>query len=247
MEFSHHELDHEKLIAYQKGVDFVGFIDYLLSNIESNASVIDHLNRSSESFVLNIANGNSHRHNQERLRYFDVAYGSALESSACLDVILIKDLSAEKQVQRGKESLVECVGLLLALRSSQSPKVEEETEPYNASSSDISVGIVYFAHERLDVYQVALEFVKWVHINVVANQIKARLVTSLDKLSTSFVLNIAEGNGRFSVLDHTRFLDIAQESAVKSSAYLDVLAARKALSPTVIGEGKQLLEEVSQC
>jgi len=34
---------------------------------------------------------------------------------------------------------------------------------------------------------------------------------------TSVVLNVAEGNGRYSELDHRRFLEVAAASAVKAA------------------------------
>ena len=232
MDSSEHELGHERLLAYRKGVKFIRFAGDLLSSNESRAAVVDHLNRSSQSCVFNVAIGNSRRHTKDRLRCFDVAYGSALESSACLDIISIETNAPAKQIQMGKELLVECVGLLLALRKSQTNRVEENRGLYNLDSAKQSGGKVFFAHERLDVYRVSLEFVEWVQRNVFTKPIKARFVTGLDRLSTSLALNIAERNGRFSVLDHSRFLDIAQDSAVKASAYLDVLAARGMMTLT---------------
>ena len=50
----------------------------------------------------------------------------------------------------------------------------------------------------------------------------------VDKTATSVVLNVAEGNGRYSELDHRRFLEVAATLAVKAAAYLD-LYQRQAL------------------
>jgi four helix bundle protein len=38
-------------------------------------------------------------------------------------------------------------------------------------------------------------------------------------------LNIAEGNGRFSQLDHGKFLSVAEEAGTKLAAYLDLIAS----------------------
>jgi len=49
----------------------------------------------------------------------------------------------------------------------------------------------------------------------------------LDRASTSIPLNIAEGNGKFSVKDRARFLEMARGSTLECAACLDVLVARK--------------------
>src|SRR5262245_27356452 len=47
------------------------------------------------------------------------------------------------------------------------------------------------------------------------------LCWELDK-AAQLVLNVAEGHGRYSQLDHRRSLEIAANSAVKATAYLDL-------------------------
>ncbi|MGA2867259.1 MAG: four helix bundle protein, partial [Verrucomicrobiota bacterium] len=48
----------------------------------------------------------------------------------------------------------------------------------------------------------------------------------LDRASTSSVLNLAEGNGKFTSPDRGRFLDIWRGSALECAAALDVLVPR---------------------
>src|SRR5262249_20900868 len=66
----------------------------------------------------------------------------------------------------------------------------------------------------------------------------------LDRASTSIPLNIAEGNGKFSIKDRARYLQMAHGSALECAACLDVLVARKAKEHADIQEGKGLLVEV---
>ena len=79
-----------------------------------------------------------------------------------------------------------------------------------------------FHHETLDVYRVGLEFMRWISSLPGVEKLCDRTNRQLDNAATSLLLNIAEGNGRYSELDHRRFLDVAAASAVKSAAYLDL-------------------------
>ena len=71
-----------------------------------------------------------------------------------------------------------------------------------------------------------------------------RLDRQVDKAATSVVLNIAEGNGRYPEGDRRRFLDIAEASAVKAAAYLDLCVHNAELDPGQRGCGVQLLGRI---
>jgi four helix bundle protein len=66
----------------------------------------------------------------------------------------------------------------------------------------------------------------------------------LDRASSSIVLNIAEGNGKYSRPDRCRFFDTAHGSALECAAGLDVLVARKRLRPEQIRPGKERLQRM---
>ncbi|MGC2351879.1 MAG: four helix bundle protein [Candidatus Udaeobacter sp.] len=102
----------------------------------------------------------------------------------------------------------------------------------------------YFDHERLDVYQESIAFCGWVGdlLNEVAG--KAAAKDHLDRASTSLPLNIAEGNGKFSDADRSRFLEIARGSALECAACLDVLAVRKFVSAERITPAKEQLVRI---
>ena len=101
-----------------------------------------------------------------------------------------------------------------------------------------------FDHEKLRAYQEALKFAAWCEPVISALPAKLAARDQLDRASTSVVLNIAEGNGKRSSVDRCRYLDIARGSAVECAACLDILVARKALTPAVADEGKLLLHGV---
>jgi four helix bundle protein len=66
----------------------------------------------------------------------------------------------------------------------------------------------------------------------------------LDRASTSIVLNIAEGNGKYLLKDRCRFFDIAHGSAVECAAGLDILVAKAKLTPDQIRPGKESLQRI---
>jgi four helix bundle protein len=127
----------------------------------------------------------------------------------------------------------------VGLRDTQKGLVQEEAEGYT-SNGHPSRGF-YFAHERLDVYQVGLSLVKWLDALAKRDEVRTSYSKKLDRESTSVVLNVAEGNGRFSYLDHRRFVDIAYTSAMKVAASLDMLVARRLVPEQDILEGKGFL------
>ena len=75
-------------------------------------------------------------------------------------------------------------------------------------------------------------------------KLSTRLYRQIDEGVTSIILNIAEGNGRYSELNHRRFLDIADASAVKVAAYLDLGITKGTLSKEECSQGKDLLERI---
>src|SRR6266496_412817 len=97
----------------------------------------------------------------------------------------------------------------------------------------------YFDHERLDVYQESIAFCGWVGDLLSDITGKAAAKDQLDRASTSLPLNIAEGNGKFSDADRSRFLEIARGSALECAACLDVLVVRKLISTEQIVPAKE--------
>lgn len=101
-----------------------------------------------------------------------------------------------------------------------------------------------FAHEKLAAYQRSIEFVAWTQSVIESLPAKASARDQLDRASTSVPLNIAEGNGKFSVKDRARYLQTAFGSSLECAACLDVLAARKMIKSTVAEEGKSIVEQM---
>jgi four helix bundle protein len=98
-----------------------------------------------------------------------------------------------------------------------------------------------FDHEKLRVYQDAVEFCGWAGKLIESTEGKFAVKNQLDRASTSIVLNIAEGNGKRSHPDRCRFLDIARGSAVECAACLDVLQTRAGVDDATVAAGKEQL------
>ena len=79
----------------------------------------------------------------------------------------------------------------------------------------------YFDHEKLDVYQAAIDLV--ILINTVVENLprgRAYLADQLQRAGSSVPLNIAEGSGEFSANEKIRFYRMAKRScAFGKSAY----------------------------
>ena len=97
-------------------------------------------------------------------------------------------------------------------------------------------------HERLDVYQVAKQFV------ILADQIvsqlpkgRAYLADQLQRVAISIPLNIAEGAGEFSKREKSRSYRIAKRSAMECAAILDVCHDLGVVAPDHALEGRQFL------
>ena len=103
-----------------------------------------------------------------------------------------------------------------------------------------------FDHERLDVYQVALDFI--VIADDTISQLprgRSHLADQLHRAATSIVLNVAEGAGKFSKPDKRRYYLSAVGSATESAAIFDVLLRLHAVSEERHREGKALLERIA--
>src|SRR5947208_15519147 len=94
-------LDHEKLDVYQMALELITWTIPLLDKVPANASVRNQLDRATTSIPLNIAEGTGKFTSADRCRFFDNARGSALESGACLDVIVAKRSAAKGDIRIG--------------------------------------------------------------------------------------------------------------------------------------------------
>jgi four helix bundle protein len=113
----------------------------------------------------------------------------------------------------------------------------------NAAGVDAR-GVVVDA-DRLDVYRVAREFDGFA-ARVLPRRGNAGLRDQLDRASSSVVLNIAEGCGRFARAEKAHFYLIARGSAMECVAVFDLALARGLVSPPAFRHGRGLLIRMIQ-
>lgn len=234
-------LHHERLHVYQRAIEFVAWADEALESVRGKASAKDHLDRASMSVPLQIAESNSKSSDGDRIHCIEIGIGSALECAACLDVICARSLLDGQRGAEGKSRLHTIVSMLYGLKKPKSDRSAEEEAPYEKAARE---GVVYFGHEKLQVYQSAIELAGWCHRVEETDAVSRRTADLLDRSSTSVALNIAEGNGRFSTRDRARFMEIATTSALRCAATIDVLAAKGSVGGELVKEGKILVCEI---
>lgn len=100
-------------------------------------------------------------------------------------------------------------------------------------------------HEKLDVYQRAIEFFALtVQILEKTPKGNAILTDQLKRASISIPLNIAEGAGKISSADKQRFYAIARGSAMECGAVFDTYKILGLIDSEVYEQGKDLLKRI---
>ncbi len=236
---------HEDLQVYGKALAFAAKASAWTSNWSKQHALVDQLYRASESLLLNLAEAARLHSGPARLQQTDYALGSSLECAACLDLAALKQLLGPAECLQEKQALCEVTRMLVGLRKAWDRcQIHEESATYGSGQSAKSTEPL-FHHERLEVYRVALAFMEWFVSQPEGNTLSHRLARQIDGAATCVVLNIAEGTGRFSVLDHHRFLQIADRAAVQAAVYLDLAVEKGLIDAAGASAGKEMLRRVS--
>lgn len=100
----------------------------------------------------------------------------------------------------------------------------------------------YLDHEKLDVYQLSIQFVVLAD-KIVENMPRGRayLVDQLRRAGSSIPLNIAEGAGEFAPTEKARFYRMAKRSATECSSILDILRHLQLIEEQLFSKARELL------
>ncbi|MDP7023788.1 MAG: four helix bundle protein [Kiritimatiellia bacterium] len=246
--------NHENLKVYQRTLTFNVKVGIWTAQWDRKHALSDQLARAAGSILENIAVASA-AYSAMKLRSLDYAIGSSLECAACLDLAGIKQLLDMKSLHTEKEELSQILPMLVGLRKSWAQSgsvVREDPAEYSTQRDGIDKAHdkdgrekPLFHHETLDVYRVSIEVATAFCSSDVVSRLPNPVFRRLDQLLTSMILNIAEGNGRFSDADQARFLGTSHESAIKLAARLDLCVTQSLLPMDTIAAWKALLQRVS--
>ncbi len=110
------QIHHEKLEVYQKAIKFLILVTSINKEVpRGNSEFKDQLKRASLSIVLNIAEGYGKYHNRDKVRFYQIAKGSAHECAAVLDCLKVVGFIEGKNYQKGKKLIYDVVCMLVRL------------------------------------------------------------------------------------------------------------------------------------
>ena len=100
-------------------------------------------------------------------------------------------------------------------------------------------------HENLDVYRCSVEFLAFA-FGIVSSLPRGagEVREQLKRAAISIGLNIAEGAGKPTAADHSRFHAIARGSAMECGALMDVCVIVANIDPARAEQGKRLLVRI---
>jgi four helix bundle protein len=131
--------DHEKLDTYRLGIAFGAWVGPILDEVQPRGrrpNVLKHLDESATSVALNIAEGNGKRSLADRVRYLEIARGSALECAACLDVLVARKRLDLEVATQGKATLVRVVSTITKLIDRHLRDAEASTSTSTSTSTN---------------------------------------------------------------------------------------------------------------
>ena len=233
---------YQKLRVYEDMIRSISFAEDIATRWDRVHAITDHFTRASEGVLVCLAEACRARSPAPRNEAVGHSMGSVLECAACFDVAVCKSLCPQGECREIKQKFCSVFRQLHGLRKSWQAKGGRQVREDHAEYGETYV----FNHERLDAYQLALD----VNRRIASLQLLDRLSRSdfrrIDQAATSIVLNIAEGNGRLSHLDHSRFIEIANRSNTKLAARIEMCAIRGAIGRDAAAELNRLLVRVDQ-
>ena len=108
-------------------------------------------------------------------------------------------------------------------------------------TEDQRVNVEIYKFQRLEVYQMALAYIKSIHTLTVKLPDRERfnLISQIERAATSVVLNIAEGSTGQSNPEQKRFIGLAIRSYLETIACLDLIDQLEYLSLSETGSVRE--------
>ncbi len=233
------KFSYQNLRVYEDMIRTISLAEEIVSGWDSVHAISDHFSRASEGSLVCLAEACRTRQTSDRIEAGGYSMGSILECAGCFDIAVCKSLCSQDNSNEVKQAFASVFRQLHALRRSwQVNEVRENSPSYGK--------VHFFNHEKLQAYELALQ----VNRDIASWHILDRLPRSefrkVDEAATSIVLNIAEGNGRFPHLDHSRFLEIANRATTKLAARLEICAIRGSITPSEAAEIIGLLVQIDK-
>jgi four helix bundle protein len=217
---------YQDLRVYEDMIRSFSLAESIASRWDSVHAIVDHFVRASEGALVCLAEACRTRQDAARHEAAGYSLGSVLECAACFDIAGCKSLCNGEETLEVKSALCSVFRQLHALRSSWQAQGVWEMREDSLEYDDSYI----FNHERLKAYQLGLEVVRQIDALRFLDRLPRADFRRIDEAATSIVLNIAEGNGRFTHLDHGRFLQMANRSNTKLAARLEMCALRGAIN-----------------
>jgi four helix bundle protein len=111
---------YKDLIVWQKSVELVKLLYQLTRELPSDEKfgLVNQLRRASVSIPSNIAEGFGRKTQKERIQFFVIAYGSALEIETQLHISKELGFGTSKAVEKAESILLEVLKMLNKMTSS---------------------------------------------------------------------------------------------------------------------------------
>ena len=109
-------LDHERLDAFQVALEFAAMVPTLTK--AARPAMRDQLERAASSVALTLAEGCGRRTRRDRLHFFSIAQGSAMECAAAVDILRVTGCLTLADATRAKHKLTRIIQMLVGLRRS---------------------------------------------------------------------------------------------------------------------------------
>jgi four helix bundle protein len=111
------QLHYERLDCYQAAIEFLALSEKIIEVIPRGFGELKSQYRAASlSIPLNVAEGAGKKANQDRIRFFDIARGSAQECGAILDVCRVLGIGKLNDLDQGKALLCRIISMLVKMK-----------------------------------------------------------------------------------------------------------------------------------